>query len=133
MVLGHLEPDLAGGQHAGHLRGADPEHVGAEGAAGRRMAVAPDNQHARLQMPAFRQHHVADAFAIVEGDLPLPGPLAGQFENARAFVGVAGHEVIGNQHHLGGIEQADAEFLAGSARPVAGHLNRGSWPDRHAP
>jgi hypothetical protein len=75
------------------------------------MTVTPDNQHARLQVPALRQHHVADAFAIVEGDLPLPGPLAGQLENARAFIRVAGNKVIRNQHHLGGIEQADAEFL----------------------
>ena len=70
--LRHREPDLAGREHARHLGRADAEHVGAERAAGRRVAVAADHEHAGLEMPALRQHDVADAFAVVEaGELVL--------------------------------------------------------------
>ena len=48
-------------QHAEHLGRADAEHVGAERAAGRRMAVAADHEHAGPEMAALRQHDVADA------------------------------------------------------------------------
>src|SRR5690606_17466714 len=85
----HLQPDLAGGEHAGHFGGADAEHVAAEGAAGRRMAVAADHQHAGPQMTALRQDDVAYALAVMEGDLALARPLPRQLEDARAFISIA--------------------------------------------
>ena len=82
------------------------------------MAVAANNKHAGFQVPALGQHHMADAFAVMKGDLPLPGPLARQLENARALIGITRHEMIRNQHHLGGVEQPDAEFLEDRLDPA---------------
>ena len=116
--FGNLEPDLAGRQHACHLGRADPEHIGAEGAAGRRMAVAAHNEHAGPEMAAFGQDDVADALAVMEGDLALARPLPGQFKNARALVGVARHEMIGYQHHFLRIKQADAQLAQDRLDPA---------------
>jgi hypothetical protein len=91
------------------------------------MAVAADHEHARLQVTAFRQHDMADALAIVKGNAALLRPLPGQFEDACALVGFAGHEVVGNQDHLLRIEQADAELLQDRLDPArsAGIVDHG--------
>ena len=54
IVCGTLQPDLAGDHHAQHLGRADAEHVGAERAAGGRMRIAADAEHARPQVAVLR-------------------------------------------------------------------------------
>jgi hypothetical protein len=91
---GHLDPDLAGGQHTGHLGRADRRTCKRRNAppVGEWLSP-PTDKHARLQMPALRQDNVADAFAIVKGTFRFSrAHCARQFENARTFIGISGHE-----------------------------------------
>ena len=112
IVSGTREPDLAGCEHARHLGRADAEHVGAERAAGRRMAVAADHEHAGLEMPALRQHDMADAFAVVEAaELVLGRESARDLADAAGLVVACRHVVIADQHDLARVPQPDAEAL----------------------
>ena len=96
----------------GHFGCTDAEHVGAEGAAGRRMAVAADHEHAGLEMPALRQHDVADALAVVEaGELVLGRELARDLADAARLVVARRNVVIADQHDLARVPQSDAEAL----------------------
>ena len=74
------------------------------------MAVATDDEHARFQMTALRKHDVANALAVVESNLAFLRPTASQFEDMRTLIGIARHKMVGDQHHLRRIEQANAEL-----------------------
>jgi hypothetical protein len=54
---------------------------------------------------------VADALPVVERDVALLRPGARQIQNARTFVGIAGHEMVGDENDLAGVEQPDAKVL----------------------
>ena len=126
--LGHLEPDLAGHEHAGHLGGADAEHEGAESAAGRRMAVAADDEHAGLQVAAFGQHDMADALHVVEiGDALLRHPVARELEDRGALGVDRRHVMVGNDDDARRVPDLGAETIQdrlGPARP-AGIVDHG--------
>ncbi|MNL06184.1 hypothetical protein D3C87_1268150 [compost metagenome] len=109
--LRHAQPDLAGGQHAGHLGGADAEHVGAERAAGGRVAVAADDEAARQHVAPLGQYHVADALAIDKvRNTGLADPVAREADDGLR-VGVGGrHVVVGHHHEARGVPHLDAQL-----------------------
>jgi len=84
-----------GRQHVLHLRGADPEREGAEGAMGGGVGVAAHDRHARLRQSELGADHVDDALVraaeLVEADvLPRTVPLQRLQLPARKVVDLLG-------------------------------------------
>ena len=108
----HREPDFARHQNAEHFRGADAEHVGAERAAGGRVAVAADREQARPEVPFLGEHDVADADAVVEFlDAGLLHPFARDADDVPALLVVRRKVVVGDDDDLLRIPDFRAEPL----------------------
>jgi len=88
-ALGLFLPQRLRHQHMGHFRGADAERKRAEGAMGRGVAIAANDQQARQRQPQFRADHMHDALAAVvepeQGDVLIGGVLVQLADHARDF------------------------------------------------
>ena len=103
---GHGLPELARRETGGHVGRAEARAEGAERAVGAGMRVAARDHRARHDPALLDEHRVLDAAAAlrVVGDALPFGPLGEQLlELGRALV-LRGREVVGNDHHPGGIE-----------------------------
>jgi hypothetical protein len=110
--LRHAQPDLARDHHAEHLGAADAEHVGAERAAGGRMRVAADAEHAGPDVAVLRHHHVTDALAVIHvRQLLLARPVARDAHDAPRGLIALGHVMVHHQHDFGLVPDRGSEFL----------------------
>src|SRR2546425_1062159 len=95
--LGHAEPQLAEGEHAGEIGGADAGREVVEGAIGAAVRVGADDQLTRQHKPVLRQHRVADA-ALSHLEVPLDAhlvrELAGEAAEGRPRRVFCGLEVV---------------------------------------
>ena len=114
---GHLEPQLAQGQHVGHLGGADPRSRRADRAVGGRVRVGTEHQLPRLDVAALDHHLVADALvAEVVADLVLLDEAAHDRVGAGVGLGGRREEVVEDHVDPVGVGQPfDAQPSQGDA------------------
>ena len=117
--LGHAQPDLAHHHHAQHLGAADTEHVGTESAAGRRVRIAADAQHARSDVAVLRHHHVAYAHAVVNvRQILFACPVARDAHDAARVVVTLGHVVVHHQHDARLVPDLCTQFFQHRLQPA---------------
>ena len=115
----NAKPDFAGRQNTAHLGRTDAEHVGAERAAGWRMAVTANAEHAWRQVPALRQHDVADPLLVIEvADVLIDDPLPGQFLDGARLLRIGRNIMVGNHHDPVPVPDMAAEALQHRLHPA---------------
>ena len=101
--FGLFLPECLRHQHMGHFRGADAERKRAEGAMGRGVAVAANDQQARQRQAQFRADHMHDALAAVvepeQGDVLIGGILVQLADHARDF-GIGNRLAAAARRHI---------------------------------
>ena len=126
-----LLPQRLRHQHMRDLRRADAERIGAEGAVGRGVAVAADDQQARQRQALFGADDVHDALArIAQGRTELmwlADVLASRSRTIAAIVGIGDGAVAAAGRH---VMIGDAEGEAGLGHRASARLHLGEGVER---